>query len=141
MSDRWALALAGSTAIGALLPLGVPLAVAVAVAAVALGLRQPWLLCMAAALAASALATSAWAGLDVEPIGRYEGWVTLMSDPEEVGSGVRAKNLALRCIGRIRSSTEPPAKKACEGSSKASRGALKVRESMYFRPSSAPPMP
>ena len=89
MEDRWAVALALATAAGALVAHPVPLALAVLPVVVALVARWPALLCVGAAVLASALAHRSWAGLDHPPVGPLDAVVTLVSDPEPVADALR----------------------------------------------------
>lgn len=90
MSDRWAVALAVATALGAHLAAGPSPFYGMALAALALVVRRPWLLCLGSALLASALGARSWAGLAVPPPGPLQGTVTLVSDPEPADGGLRA---------------------------------------------------
>ena len=92
MSDRWAVALALATAFGAWSSMPVPLWAAVALAAVALACRRPVLVCIAAAVVASALGARSWAGLRPPVAGTtIEGRATLVSDPVSLDGAVRAE--------------------------------------------------
>jgi competence protein ComEC len=82
MSDRWVVALAVATWVGALASRSVPLAVAIGGVVLAAFADRPMLLCVAAAVLASALAARSLAGLDDPPIGHVRARVTLVSDPE-----------------------------------------------------------
>jgi competence protein ComEC len=88
--DRWALALAGATAVGALHPSTVPLLVAVLLPVAALLLRRPALLCAGAAVLSSALGQRALDGLDDVPNGPVAGEVVLLADPAPGAGGLRA---------------------------------------------------
>ncbi len=90
MSDRWAVALAVATALGAHLASGPSPVYGVALAALALLVRRPWLLCLGSALLASGLGERAWDGLAAPPPGPLQGTVTLVSDPEPADGGLRA---------------------------------------------------
>jgi competence protein ComEC len=68
----------------------VPLAVASSAVALALALRRPVLVVLAAGLLASALGHRGWAGTAPVPAGPWSGEATLMTDPEPLASGVRA---------------------------------------------------
>lgn len=81
MSDRWAVVLALSAALGAVVAHRVPLALAVAATAAALALRSAPGLCFATALTASALAARAWSGLDPPPPATWSGTAVITSDP------------------------------------------------------------
>ena len=89
MSDAAVVALAIAAWLGALHPLPIPRAVGIVAVAFALVLRRPWLLVAAATLLASALAASAWAGLDPVSAERVRGPVTLLTDPVEHGPATR----------------------------------------------------
>ena len=93
MSDRWAVAVAIATAVGALCGADVPQLppLALAVVAVAFALRWPALLCVGAALLASGLSGRAAAGLDPPAPRSFSGQVTLLSDPAPVMGAVRAE--------------------------------------------------
>ena len=95
MSDRWAVALALATAVGAHLARPVPLLAALAAAALALAVRSPLGLCAAACLLASCLGARAWAGLDPPQAGRWQGTAVLASDPAPGPNG------GLRAIVRL----------------------------------------
>ena len=99
MSDRWAVALAGCTALGAVAARALPVWLAAVVVAVALGSRRPALLCLGAALLASALAARSWAGLEDRPVPgqRVAGTATLVTDPAPVEGALRVE---LRMGGR-----------------------------------------
>ena len=89
MSDRVAVAVAAAVALGASVGDGPTPIVGALLALVAVAARRPWLLCLAAALAAAGLAEGAYAGLDPVAAGPFDGWVTLVGDPEPLdGSGV-----------------------------------------------------
>ena len=86
MSDRWVVALAAATTVGAAAARGPSPVLGAALVAIALVARRPWLL---ASVLASGLATRSWAGLDgVEP-GPFDRVVTLVSDPETLGDALR----------------------------------------------------
>lgn len=91
MSDRWALAAAAGAAGGALAGAPVPLWAVVVLAAVALAWHRPLLVLMAVTAAASLLAARAEAGLVPPPPSTHRGWVTLVSDPEQVRGAVRVE--------------------------------------------------
>lgn len=97
MNDGWAVLLAAATAAGALTPGSVPVSLGVALGLVALAARRPALLCVGAALAASALAAASWAGLRQPPSGPVTGEATLVGDPVDVDGAVRVE---LRLGGR-----------------------------------------
>jgi len=90
MSDGGAVVLALSAAAGAWMGRPFPLLPVAVLALVAVGLRRPALLCLAAALGASALAARSEAGLRPPTVGPFDGVVTLVSDPVEVAGAVRA---------------------------------------------------
>lgn len=97
MTDRWAVALAAATAGGAWASRAVPLWLALALAAAGLAVRRPALLCVGAALLASALGARSWAGL-VPPVpGPVRGVATLVTDPVELAGAMRVE---LRLAGR-----------------------------------------
>src|SRR4051794_6079439 len=91
MSDRWAVAVAVAAVVGALLEWGGPVPVSVAGAGVVLALivRRPLVLVLAAFLLTGGLAAKAEAGLVPPPTAPFEGWVTALTDPEPFGSGIR----------------------------------------------------
>ncbi|MFP5376616.1 MAG: ComEC/Rec2 family competence protein [Acidimicrobiia bacterium] len=98
MSDRWAVALAAATALGAWLSWPLPRWAGAVVAVAALAARRPALLCVGAALFASALGARAWAGLDPPPPGTpAAGRAVLVTDPRRVDGAVRVE---LRLDGR-----------------------------------------
>lgn len=89
MSDGWAVALAASAALGALLSRAVPLWVGVVVAMVALAGRRPALLCVGVAVLSSALGARSWAGLHAPPSGTpVQGRATVVTDPVNVDGAV-----------------------------------------------------
>ena len=89
MRDRWAVALAAATAVGALASRPTPLWLGVAISAGALVARRPALLCIGAALLASTMGARSWAGLEHPPTGRLNAEVTLVSDPTPVDAALR----------------------------------------------------
>lgn len=90
MTDRWAVVLAMSAALGAVVSRRVPLGVAALAVAAALVVRSAPGLCLAAALATSTLAARAWAGLDPPPPSTWSGPAVLTSDPApQRGSSLR----------------------------------------------------
>lgn len=92
MSDRWAVALALSAALGALVSRPLALWVGVGMVAVALAARRPALLCLAVAVLASTLGARSWAGLQPPPPGTpVSGRATLVSDPVERDGAVRVE--------------------------------------------------
>ena len=97
MSDRHAVALAVAAMAGAWWSAAVPLIPAIAMAAVALAVRKPWLLIAAAFLLSSSLGARAWAGLDPLEPAAFDGEAALVSDPVPVGEGMR---VLVRAEGR-----------------------------------------
>ena len=98
MSDRWAATLAIATAGGAWLSWGVPWWAGAALVAVALAARRPAVLCIGAALLASALGARSWAGLDPPPPATpVRGQATLLTDPVDRAGAIRVE---LRLGGR-----------------------------------------
>jgi competence protein ComEC len=92
VSDWWAALVAVAAAAGAWVAKPLPLWLGAAVVAGAFARRSPPLLCLGAALLASALGARAWAGLAPPPEGeRWEGWATLVSDPADVRGRVRVE--------------------------------------------------
>jgi competence protein ComEC len=91
MNDGWAVAMAVVTALGAWAGLPVPRWLGAVVVVAALLARRPALLCVGAALLASALSVAAWAGTVSVRAAPYNGVVTLVTDPETIASGVRAE--------------------------------------------------
>lgn len=89
MSDRHAVALAVAAMAGAWWSAGVPLVPAIALAAVALAVRKPWLLVVGVLLLSSSLGARAWAGLEPLEPAAFEGEAALVSDPVPVGEGMR----------------------------------------------------
>ncbi len=89
MSDRQVVALAVAAIVGAWWAAAVPLIPAIALAAVALAVRKPWLLVAAVVLLGSSLGARAWSGLDPVPPAAFEGEVALVADPNPVGVGMR----------------------------------------------------
>ncbi len=89
MSDRHAVALAVAAMAGAWWSAGVPLVPGIALAAVALAVRKPWLLVVGVLLLSSSLGARAWAGLDPLEPAAFEGEAALVSDPVPVGEGMR----------------------------------------------------
>jgi competence protein ComEC len=90
MSDAWVVILAGTTCLGAWWARPIPLWVAGAMAVIALAVRWPVLLCVAALLAAAGLSARAWAGTTPPPRGSFSGVVTLVDDPQPGGTAVHA---------------------------------------------------
>ena len=92
MSDRWAAALAASAALGAWLARPVPRWTGLVLVIVALATRRPVVLCLGAAVLASALGARSWAGLTPPPAGaRAAGRAVLVSDPVEVQGALRVE--------------------------------------------------
>ncbi len=91
MSDRWALALAACAAGGAVMARGVPLWLGLGAVAMALALRRPALLCLGAAVLASALGARSWEGLRPPAPGRVSGVATLVTDPVAVEGALRVE--------------------------------------------------
>lgn len=92
MSDRWAVTLAAATALGAWAAWAVPWWAGAALVVVALAARRPALLCVGAAVVASALGARSEAGLVPPPIGaRAAGVAVLVTDPEDVRGAVRVE--------------------------------------------------
>ena len=91
------MALALSTAAGALAARSAPLWLAAAVVAAGLTLRRPALLCLGAAALASALGARAWSGLEPPRPRPTAGTATLATDPVDVDGAVRVE---LRLGGR-----------------------------------------
>ena len=89
MSDRWAIAVCVAAVSGAFLAWGPSVAVAAVGVVAALALRRPLVLAAAVFLLTGGLAARAEAGLAPAPAGSFDGWVTALSDPESVGTGVR----------------------------------------------------
>lgn len=89
MPDRTVVVLAVAVAMAAVTAAPVPWAAALAIAAVALVCRRPWLLVLGAALLASSLSARSLAGLRPVPPGRFDGTVRLLSDPVERLGAVR----------------------------------------------------
>lgn len=89
MSDVGALVLAAGVWVGALLALPAPRWAGVVGVVLALALRRPWLLVLAATVLATALGSAAWAGLDAPAAARVRGALVLLSDPVEVGHATR----------------------------------------------------
>ncbi|HYX44909.1 MAG TPA: hypothetical protein VE760_07690, partial [Acidimicrobiales bacterium] len=98
MSDRAAVVLALCAGMGAWASQSVqatqasrpfPLAAACLLVAGALALRRPVVLCLAVALATSALGARSWAGLHPPAVGRWSGTATLTGDPERVSGAMR----------------------------------------------------
>jgi competence protein ComEC len=88
--DPAVVALALVAVVGAALALPVPLWLGGGVAATGLALRRPAVLCAGVLLLATGLGHRAVSGLRPLPPDRWSGVATLVSDPEPIGSGVRA---------------------------------------------------
>ncbi len=97
MSDRWAIALAGSTWLGAWLAEPVPWWLGALVVAAGLASRRPAALCVGAALLASGLGARAWAPVDALEPGAYAGWAVVATDPLPGSAG--SVSLDLRLAG------------------------------------------
>ncbi len=95
MSDRWAIALAGSTWLGAWLARPVPWWVGAVVVAAGMVTRRPVALCVGAALLASGLGARAWAPPGAFEAGAYEGWAVVATDPVPGSVGSVSLDLAL----------------------------------------------
>lgn len=92
MSDPWAVALAGSAALGAVLSYPLPLWLGLVMAALALAIRRPGVLCVAVVLLASALGARSWAGLQPpRPGAAVAGHATLVTDPVVLDGAVRVE--------------------------------------------------
>jgi len=92
VSDRWAVALAVSTALGAVAARRLPLWVGVMLVVAALGARRPAVLCVGAAVLASALGARSNAGLQAPaPATPVHGRATLLTDPVDLGGAVRVE--------------------------------------------------
>ena len=92
LRDRAAMpyAAAAGAALGSWLLVGVPLALAVALAAVCAWRPNPLLVFVVFAAFAGSFGARALDGLADPPLGRIEGWVTLLDDPRPLGTnGVR----------------------------------------------------
>ena len=89
MTATWAVLVAAAAFAGALWSGSVPLVPAVAVAVLAVILRWPLVLTVAALLLASSLGARAWAGVAPVERDRVEGEMTLASDPVETDGGIR----------------------------------------------------
>lgn len=89
-TDLQVTTLAAAVAVGAWWAVAVPLWVGAIAAGWALVRRRAAPLALAGMLLASGLAARAWAGIDPPVRAEVQGWVTLRSDPERFGAGVRA---------------------------------------------------
>jgi competence protein ComEC len=90
MTDRASVALAVAAVAGALASRGPSPWVGVLVALVALATHRPMVLVIGVFVLAGGLAARADAGLASPRPGPFDGWATMLTDPEVVGSGVRA---------------------------------------------------
>ncbi|MBW3557231.1 MAG: ComEC/Rec2 family competence protein [Actinobacteria bacterium] len=98
MTDREVAVLALAILAGAWLARPVPLLAALAAATLALLVRRPVAVCLAAMVLASSLGARAWEGVRSAPkSGMISARATLVSDPEHLPGGVRAE---LRVGGR-----------------------------------------
>ncbi|MGI8683957.1 MAG: ComEC/Rec2 family competence protein [Acidimicrobiales bacterium] len=92
MSERWAVALAAATALGALASRAVPLWLGAALVILALAVRVPAMLCVGAAVLASALGARSYAGLQPPaPSIPVQGRATLLTDPEDRDGALRVE--------------------------------------------------
>lgn len=92
MSDRWVVALAASTALGALVARAAPLWACVVLVLGALAARRPALVCVGAAVLASALGARSYAGLQPPAPGtEVRGRATLLTDPIDMDGAVRVE--------------------------------------------------
>lgn len=89
LSDRGALALAAGAAAGAWWHRPVPLVLGLLVAALAVAVRRPWLLVVAAALLAAELGERAHAGLEPPSARPVAEVLTLVADPRRTRFGAR----------------------------------------------------
>jgi competence protein ComEC len=83
-------ALAAAVWVGALVARPVAVVFVVAGLAGAAVVRRPVVVCAAAAILASCMAARAWEGMEPGPTGRFEGTVTLLTDPAPEQAAVRA---------------------------------------------------
>jgi competence protein ComEC len=90
MTDRAAVLLAFAAVAGALAGRGPSPWVGASLVVVTLVARRPMLLAVATFVLAGGLAARATEGLVSPPSGPFEGWATILTDPEPAGSGVRA---------------------------------------------------
>lgn len=106
LSDVGTVALAVSVAAGAWWAHPLPLWPLAAVAAIAVGLRRPWLVVVVAGLLAASLGARATAGLAAPPPGPVQGTVRLLTDAQPVLGGVGTevrlghRHLSLVATGR-----------------------------------------
>ena len=91
MSDGWTVLLALATAGGAWASLACPRWLGLAVVAAALAARRPALLCVGAAVLASALGARSWDGLRPPPPSRVDAAATLVGDPVDVDGALRVE--------------------------------------------------
>lgn len=91
MTDRQTALLAVAVATGALLAVPVPWWALVGAVGMAVARRHPALVCLVGGLLACTLAHRAWAGTEPVRPAPVHGWVTLLSDPVDVGGAVRAE--------------------------------------------------
>ena len=96
MTDRAAVVLAVAAVLGAVVGWGPAPWVGALIVAVAFIIHRPTLLVIGVFALACGLAARAEAGLVMPRPGPFAGWVTLLTDPEISGSGVRADVVALR---------------------------------------------
>jgi competence protein ComEC len=89
MSDGAAVLMALSAAAGALFSRPLPMGLAALIVLGALAARQPVLLCLGVALAASGLAARSWAGLAPPEPRPVAATLELVSDPAEVAGALR----------------------------------------------------
>lgn len=89
MSDAGTVLVAVATAVGALAPHHLPVALALGIIALALACRWPGVLVVGVALAGSGLAARSWDGLAPPAPRQVQGQVTLVGDPEDALGGVR----------------------------------------------------
>lgn len=94
----YAMALAGATVAGALVPTELPPALPVVVALAGLARRSRLVVLVAVALLAAALGHRAWSGLEPRPPGPVHGWARLVSDPE---GAVRGDLSTVRADARL----------------------------------------
>ena len=90
-SEWGVVALCAAVACGAWAARPFPLVVAVAGVGVGLAGRRPWLVAVAVALTASALAAGALAGAAPVATHAFTGPATLLTDPAAVAGGLRAE--------------------------------------------------
>lgn len=134
MSDRWAVALAAATVLGAARPSPVPLLAAFALIGVAWLVRHPPLLCVGVAVLTSALADRALDGLEGVPTGSVVADVTLLSDPTPWPGGLR---MDVR-LGRHRLEARATGAAAEALGSRLAGERISIRGSVAAAPSDAP---